>query len=65
MKAQEVRGKTDAELEAELANNYKALVNLRFRWATRQLTNVYEIRKVRKDIARIRTVLTERAKGIR
>lgn len=65
MKPEEIRTKTDAELEQELANTYKALVNLRFRWSTRQLTNVYEIKKVRKDIARIRTVLSERAKGIR
>lgn len=65
MKAEEMRGKTDGELQQELDSAYRGLLNLRFRWHTHQMTNVYEMKKVRKDIARIRTVLTERAKGIR
>ena len=65
MKTADVRNKPDADLEKDLETAYKDLMTLRFRWATRQLNNVYEIKKVRKDIARIRTVLTERALGIR
>ncbi|MSP78348.1 MAG: 50S ribosomal protein L29 [Dehalococcoidia bacterium] len=65
MKVIDVRAKTDEELTKDLETAYKDLLNLRFRWSTRQLTNVYEIKKVRKDIARIRTVLTERALGLR
>ena len=65
LKTGEVRNKSDADLEKELETLYKDLLNLKFRWATRQLNNVYEIKKVRKDIARFRTVMTERALGIR
>ena len=65
MRATDIRQKTDAELETELETKYKDLLNLRFRWETRQMNNKHEITKVQKDIARIRTVLTERALGIR
>lgn len=65
MRADEVRARTDNELRQELQTAYRDLVNLRFRWHTRQLANVYEIKKIRKNIARIRTVLTERALEMR
>jgi large subunit ribosomal protein L29 len=64
MTIQEIRAKPDEELQRDLEQAYKDLLNLRVRWHTRQLTNVNEVNKVRKDIARIRTVLTERALGI-
>ena len=51
---------TDDELETELDETHRALMNLRFRAATMQLSNVNEIRKNRKRVARIRTVMRER-----
>lgn len=49
-----------AELARELESARKELFNLRFRLATRQLTNYREIRAVRKKIARIQTVMREK-----
>lgn len=60
MKIDEIRSKNDEDLSKELEGSYEELMNLRFRWATRQLQNVYEMRKVQKKIARIKTVLRER-----
>jgi large subunit ribosomal protein L29 len=60
MKIDEIRSKNDEDLSKELDGSYEELMNLRFRWAARQLQNVYEMRKVQKKIARIKTVLTER-----
>ena len=51
---------TDEELEEDLDETHRALMNLRFRVATMQLANVNEIRKARKRIARIYTVIRER-----
>ena len=62
MKIDEIRNKNDEDLSKELDGAYEELMNLRFRWATRQLQNVYEIRKVQKKIARIKTVLGQREK---
>ena len=62
MKIDEIRSKSDEDLSKELDGAYEELMNLRFRWATRQLQNVYEIRKVQKKIARIKTVLGQREK---
>jgi large subunit ribosomal protein L29 len=61
---EEIRSKSDDDLRAELDESYVELMNLRFRWATRQISNVYELKKVRKKIARILTVLKERELGI-
>jgi large subunit ribosomal protein L29 len=61
---EEIRAKSDQDLRAELDESYLELMNLRFRWATRQITNVYELKKVRKKIARIHTILRERELGI-
>lgn len=60
MKAQELRALADTVLQEELEGTYKELFNLRFRLATRQLANVREIRKVRRNIARIKTIIRER-----
>jgi len=57
MKASELRSKSAAELKAELASLLKAQFGLRMQKATQQLTNTSQIRKVRRDIARVRTVL--------
>jgi large subunit ribosomal protein L29 len=60
MDIDEVRGLSDAELETELAAAKRNLYDLRFQLATRQLTDYTQIRKTRKQLARILTVQTER-----
>ena len=61
MQITEVRELTDSELEKELTEQERALMNLRFRKATMQLTNTNELGNTRKTIARIKTVIRERA----
>ena len=56
----EIRAMTDDELSTELDEVQRGLMNLRFRSATMQLANVNEIGRVRKRIARIKTVMRER-----
>ena len=53
MKASEIRGLTEADLQKRLADSRRELFNVRFQLATRKLENVSRIREVRKDIARI------------
>jgi len=52
------------ELRTELVTSKKELFNLRFQNATNQLDNTARIREVRKNIARIQTVMTKRTKGL-
>ncbi|HBG12058.1 MULTISPECIES: 50S ribosomal protein L29 [Clostridia] len=59
---EELKGKTAAELNEELVAAKKELFNLRFQNATNQLDNTSRIKEVRKNIARIQTVITEKAK---
>lgn len=61
MKAAELRQKTDQELNAEMDMLKDELFNLRFKQATGQLENTARLKTVKKDIARIKTILTERA----
>ena len=61
MKASELRAKDAAELNKELESLLKAQFGLRMQKATQQLSNTSQIRKVRRDIARVRTLLTEKA----
>ena len=61
MKASELRSKDVAELKRELESLLKAQFGLRMQKATQQLTNNSQISKVRRDIARVRTVLTQKA----
>ena len=56
--------KSVEELRTELVNTKKELFNLRFQNATNQLDNTARIREVRKNIARIQTVMTQRTKGL-
>ncbi|MCL2356981.1 MAG: 50S ribosomal protein L29 [Defluviitaleaceae bacterium] len=56
--------KSVEELNTELVTTKKELFNLRFQNATNQLDNTARIREVRKNIARIQTVMTQRAKGL-
>lgn len=59
-----LRGKSDAELAEELAQAKQELFALRFQGATGQLENHGRLRQVRRDIARIYTVMRERELGI-
>ncbi len=61
MKARELRERDDAALKTRLLDLKKEQFNLRFQRATGQLENTARVREVRRDIARIRTVLGERA----
>jgi len=61
MKAKDLRAKNEAELNKELLDLLKAQFSLRMQHATQQLTNNSQLGKVRKDIARVRTILHERA----
>ena len=59
MKAQEIRQMSAAELETKLAELKKDLFNLRLQHATNQLENTNKISDVKRDIARVNTVLRE------
>jgi len=61
MKATELRNKEAAELHKELDSLLKAQFVLRMQRATQQLSNTSQIGKVRRDIARVRTVMAEKA----
>ena len=58
---EDLKAKSVAELNEELVAAKKELFNLRFQNATNQLDNTARIREVRKNIARIQTVITEQA----
>jgi len=59
MKANELRAKSGDELQKELSDLLKAQFGLRMQLATQQLANNSQIKKVRRDIARVRTVLKQ------
>ncbi|MEB2549337.1 50S ribosomal protein L29 [Burkholderia gladioli] len=61
MKASELLQKDQAALNKELSDLLKAQFGLRMQLATQQLTNTSQLKKVRRDIARVRTVLTQKA----
>jgi len=61
MKASELRAKSVEELDRELLDLLKALFSLRMQKATQQLGNLSQLGKVRRDIARVRTLLREKA----
>ena len=63
MKASDLRSKSEAELKAELNGLLKAQFGLRMQLATQQLTNTSQLKKVKRDIARVKTVLTEKGKA--
>jgi large subunit ribosomal protein L29 len=60
MKAADARAKTEDELTGELDILGKEIFNLRFQRANGQLENTARVRQVRRDIARIKTILGER-----
>jgi large subunit ribosomal protein L29 len=61
MKAEDVRAKTDDELKEALLDLKKEQFNLRFQKASGQLENTARVLQVRRDIARIKTILGQRA----
>jgi large subunit ribosomal protein L29 len=63
MKTSELRAKDVAALEKEVADLLRAHFGLRMQKATQQLTNHSTLRKTRRDIARVKTILTEKKKG--
>lgn len=60
MRAEEIRALSNEELTGQLEEAHQELFNLRFRLATRQLVNHREIRKVKKKIARMMTIMRQR-----
>ena len=60
MKAAELRAKSAGDLEQELTELLRAQFSLRMQRATQQLSNNSQIRKVRRDIARVRTLMHEK-----
>ncbi len=61
---EEIRNKTVDELNKDLVSAKKELFNLRFQNATNQLENTARISEVRKNIARIKTIITQKEKSI-
>lgn len=61
MKASELRSKDATELQKELEGLLRAQFGLRMQLATQQLTNTSQLTKVRRDIARVRTLMKEKA----
>jgi len=61
MKPSELRGKNGEELQKELEGLLKAQFGLRMQVATQQLSNTSQMKKVRRDIARVRTIMKEKA----
>ena len=60
MKTSQIRTMTDDEVARTLDETYQELFNLRFQYATGQLRNVARLSQVKRDIARLRTILRER-----
>ena len=61
MNPTELRGKSGEELQKELEGLLRAQFGLRMQLATQQLTNTSQLKKVRRDIARVRTLMREKA----
>lgn len=62
MKAQDLRDKTPDQLREELESLKKEAFNLRFQAATGQLESTGRVAQVRKDVARVKTILNEKAR---
>ena len=60
MRIHEVRALSVEDMGKELESSYREMMNVRFRLATRQLNDTSQLRKVRRTIARIKTVMRER-----
>ena len=64
MRVAEIRALNSEELARQLEATHKELFDLRFRLVTRQLVNHREIQRVKKEIARLQTIMRERELGI-
>lgn len=62
MKAEEIRGLTDDQINAEIDGAREELMNLRFQQSTGELLDTSRIREVRRSIARMETILNEKAR---
>jgi len=60
VKPSELRGKTGDELQKELEGLLRAQFGLRMQLATQQLSNTSQLKKVKRDIARVRTIMKEK-----
>jgi large subunit ribosomal protein L29 len=60
MNASELRGKNGEELQKELEGLLRAQFGLRMQLATQQLSNTSQLKKVKRDIARVRTIMREK-----
>jgi len=65
LKVEEIRALSPEQLAKQLEEAHQELFNLRFRLTTRQLVNHREIPKVKRKIARLKTIMQERELGIR
>ena len=65
MKVDEIRALNSKDLAKQLEETHQELFNLRFRLATRQLVNHREILRVKRNIARLKTIIRERELGIK
>jgi large subunit ribosomal protein L29 len=65
VRLKEFRDMSTDDLKKEMEDSHQELFNLRFRVATKQLVNHRELRRVRRKIARLKTLLSERELGIR
>ena len=61
MKVSELRGKNGDELKKELEGLLRAQFGLRMQLATQQLSNTSQLKKMKRDIARVRTIMKEKA----
>lgn len=64
MKPQEIRDLTNEELEQRIDETYQESLNLRIRQGAGQIENPLRIRELRRDIARLKTILNERGRDI-
>ncbi len=65
MKIEEIRALSAEELAKQLEGTHQELFNLRLRLATKQLVNHREVSRVKKEIAKLKTIMRERELGIR
>jgi len=65
LRADEIRALSSGDLVKQLEASRKELFELRFRLTTRQLVNHRDVRRVKKEIARLQTIIRERELGIR
>ena len=61
MNVNEMKGKTEVELRGELKSLLQEQFNLRMQKGMGQMTNVNELRRIRRDIARVKTIMTEKS----